>query len=83
MSPPHLVFHFCMFNKNFQQPKLEIKKFEDGKDVIAQFLVELMPDFKIPDLANLKITKPVVSVTEILIKDFKIQFPEKSGVFFV
>ena len=46
------------------QPKIEIISFEEGKDLKAKLLVELMPDFEIPDLSSLKITKPIVKISE-------------------
>ena len=46
------------------QPKIEIVSFEDGQDLKAKLLVEIMPDFEIPDLSSLAITKPVVKVSE-------------------
>ena len=46
------------------QPKIEIVSFEEGKDLKAKLFVELMPDFEVPDLSTLDITKPVVNVSE-------------------
>ena len=46
------------------QPKMEITSFEEGKDLLAKFIVEIMPEFKSPDLASLKIVKPTVKVTD-------------------
>ncbi len=46
------------------QPKIEIVSFEEGQDLKAKLLVEIMPVFEIPDLSSLEITKPVVKVTE-------------------
>ena len=46
------------------QPKMEITSFEEGKDLLANFTVEIMPQFKSPDLTKLQITKPTVKVTE-------------------
>ena len=46
------------------QPKIEIVSFEEGKDLKAKLFVEIMPDFEIPDLSSLDITKPVVKVSE-------------------
>ena len=33
-------------------------------DLKAKLLVEIMPDFEIPDLSSLDITKPVVKVND-------------------
>ena len=46
------------------QPKIEIVSFEEGKDLKAKLFVELMPDFEVPDLSILDITKPIVNVSE-------------------
>jgi trigger factor len=51
------------------QPKIEIVSFEEGQDLKAKLLVEIMPDFEIPDLSSLDITKPVVKVSEKDIND--------------
>ena len=51
------------------QPKIEIVSFEDGEDLKAKLSVEIMPDFKIPDLSNLEIIKPVVKINDKEIKD--------------
>ena len=45
------------------QPKIEIVSFEEGEDLKAKLLVEIMPEFEIPDLSSLNITKPVVKVS--------------------
>ena len=46
------------------QPKIEIVSFEEGKDLRAKLLVEIMPEFEIPDLSTLEIVKPVVKVSD-------------------
>ena len=46
------------------QPKIEIVSFEEGEDLKAKLSVEIMPDFEIPDLSLLEITKPIVKVSE-------------------
>ncbi|MCH1558583.1 MAG: trigger factor [Alphaproteobacteria bacterium] len=46
------------------QPKIEITSFEEGEDLKAKLSVELMPEFEIPDLSKLEISKPVVKVGE-------------------
>ena len=46
------------------QPKMDIKSLEEGKDVKVEYSVEIIPDFKIPDLTKLKITRPVVKVED-------------------
>ena len=51
------------------QPKIEIVSFEEGEDLKAKLSVEIMPDFEIPDISLLEITKPIVKVTEKDIND--------------
>ncbi len=46
------------------QPKIEIVSFEEGEDLKAKLSVEIMPDFEIPDLSLLEITKPIVKLSE-------------------
>jgi len=46
------------------QPKIEIVSFEEGEDLKAKLFVEIMPEFEIPDLSSLVITKPVVKVSD-------------------
>ena len=46
------------------QPKIEIVSFEEGKDLKAKLLVEIMPEFEIPDLSTLEIVRPVVKVSD-------------------
>ncbi len=55
--------------KPSSQPKIEIMSFEEGKDLKAKLSVEIMPEFQIPDLSLLEITKPVVNVSEEDIND--------------
>ncbi len=44
------------------QPKIEVKEFDDGKDLVYTMAVELLPDFKVTDLKTIKVEKPVVKV---------------------
>ncbi|MDA9289224.1 trigger factor, partial [Alphaproteobacteria bacterium] len=46
------------------QPKIEIISFEDGEDLKAKLSVEIMPDFEIPNLSDLEITRPVVDIKD-------------------
>ena len=43
--------------KPAMQPKIEVKSFDDGKDLVYTVSVEAMPDFKIADFKGLKLTK--------------------------
>ena len=46
------------------QPKIEIISFEEGEDLKAKLSVEIMPDFKIPELSSMEIIKPVVEIAD-------------------
>jgi trigger factor len=51
------------------QPSVDIKSYEEGKDLEAVFTCEIMPEINIPDLSKLSIEKPVLPVDEAQIKD--------------
>lgn len=42
------------------QPKIEVKEFDEGKDLIYSMQVEVMPEFEVIDLKTLTLEKPVV-----------------------
>lgn len=44
------------------QPKIEVKEFDDGKDLVYTMAIELLPDFKVMDLKSIKVEKPVAKV---------------------
>ena len=46
------------------QPKMDVKSLDEGKDIKVDYSVEVMPEFKVPDLSKLKITRPIVKVEE-------------------
>ena len=46
------------------QPKMDVKSLDEGKDIKVEYSVEVMPEFKVPDLTKLKITRPIVNVEE-------------------
>ncbi len=46
------------------QPKMDIESLVEGKDIKVNYSVEVMPNFKVPDLTKLKITRPIVKVEE-------------------
>ncbi len=46
------------------QPKMDVKSLDEGKDIKVDYSVEVMPEFKVPDLTKLKITRPMVKVEE-------------------
>ncbi|MAM34555.1 MAG: trigger factor [Micavibrio sp.] len=44
------------------QPKIEVKSFDEGKDLTYTIKVEVLPDFKVMDLTKVKVEKPVADV---------------------
>ncbi|MGZ9097948.1 MAG: trigger factor [Micavibrio sp.] len=44
------------------QPKIEVKEFDEGKDLKYTMAIELLPEFKVMDLKSLKLEKPVAKV---------------------
>ncbi len=50
--------------KPAMQPKIEVKEFDEGKDLIYSMSVEVLPDFKVMDLKGIKVEKPVAKVEE-------------------
>ncbi len=44
------------------QPKIEVKEFDEGKDLVYSMAVEVMPEFEVMDLKSLKLEKPVAKV---------------------
>src|SRR6056300_821167 len=61
------------------QPKIEITSFEEGEDLKAKLSVELMPEFEIPDLSKLEISKPVVKVGEKEVDEVPFEGGEAKG----
>ncbi len=46
------------------QPKVEVKSFDEGKDLIYTMSVELLPEFSVMDLKTIEIEKPVAKAPE-------------------
>ncbi len=46
------------------QPKIEVKEFDEGKDLKYTMSVEVLPEFDVVDLKSLKLEKPVVKTDE-------------------
>lgn len=44
------------------QPKIEVKEFDEGKDLVYTMAVDLLPEFEVTDLKAIKIEKPVAKV---------------------
>lgn len=54
-------------DKNLQpalQPKIEVKSFEEGKDLIYTLSVEVLPTFKVAEIKGTKLTKPVAKADD-------------------
>ena len=46
------------------QPRLDIVSYEDGQDLIAKLMVEVMPDISIPDLAGISVDRPTLPAND-------------------
>ncbi len=46
------------------QPKIEVKEFDDGKDLIYKMEVEILPDFDVADTKGIKIEKPIAKISD-------------------
>lgn len=41
------------------QPKIEVKEFDEGKDLVYSMNIEVLPEFKVADIKGIKLEKPV------------------------
>lgn len=41
------------------QPKIEVKEFDEGKDLVYSMSIEVLPEFKVVDIKGVKLEKPV------------------------
>ena len=46
------------------QPKIEVKEFDEGKDLTYSMQIDVLPDFDVIDLKNIKIEKPVAKISD-------------------
>ena len=46
------------------QPKIEVKEFDEGKDLIYKMEIEILPDFDVMDTKGIKIEKPVAKIED-------------------
>ena len=46
------------------QPRLDIVSYEDGQDLIAKLIVEVMPDISIPDLPGISVDRPTLPAND-------------------
>lgn len=44
------------------QPKIEVKEFDEGKDLVYSVVVEVLPEIKVMEMKGLKLEKPVAKV---------------------
>jgi trigger factor len=51
------------------QPKIEVKEFDEGKDLVYSMEVEVLPEFKVTDLKSLSLEKPVTKAGDKAIGD--------------
>jgi len=50
--------------KPAMQPKIEVKEFDEGKDLVYSMAVEVLPEFKVAELKGIKLEKPVAKVED-------------------
>ena len=46
------------------QPRLDIVSYEDGQDLVAKLMVEIMPEITIPDLSAIDVERPTLPANE-------------------
>ena len=46
------------------QPRLDIVSYEDGQDLIAKLIVEVMPEISIPDLGGISVDRPTLPAND-------------------
>ncbi len=46
------------------QPKIEVKEFDEGKDLVYSMNVDILPDFDVMKLDGLKIEKPIAKIED-------------------
>lgn len=51
------------------QPKIEVKEFDEGKDLTYTMEVEVLPEFKVMDLKSIKLTKQVAEPADEAIEE--------------
>jgi len=51
------------------QPKIEVKEFDEGKDLVFSMALDVLPDFDVADMKSLKIEKPVAKIDDKEIDD--------------
>ena len=50
--------------KPAMQPKIEVKEFDEGKDLTYSMELDVMPEIKVMDLKGLKLEKPIAKVSD-------------------
>ncbi len=50
--------------KPAMQPKIEVKEFDEGKDLTYTMSVEVLPEFNVMDLSKITVEKPVAKVED-------------------
>ncbi|MBL4589660.1 MAG: trigger factor [Alphaproteobacteria bacterium] len=55
--------------KPAMQPKIEVKEFDEGKDLTYTMSVEVLPEFKVMDLSKITAEKPVAKVEDKVLKE--------------
>ena len=61
------------------QPSVDIKEYEEGKDLTASLTCEVMPDITVPDLGKLKIEKPTLEAGDAEVDEALSNIAEGTG----
>jgi len=66
--------------KPAMQPKIEVKSFDAGKDLVFTMAVETLPEIKIKDVKGVKFDKPVADVAQAEVDDALKRIAENNTV---
>jgi len=66
--------------KPAMQPKIEVKSFDAGKDLVFTMAVETLPEIKIKDVKGVKFDKPVADVAQTEVDDALKRIAENNTV---
>ena len=61
------------------QPKVEVKSFDEGKDLVYTLSVETLPEIKVMDLKSIKIEKPVAKVEDKVVAEALERITSQNG----
>ena len=61
------------------QPRLDIVSYEDGQNLVAKLMVEIMPEITIPDLSAISVERPTLPANEDEINETMNRLAEETG----